>query len=120
MSLLSGVTYLYVFLQSAGLEAIYLRLVIRKRPEHLWKKVFLINSITHPLVVFGFMSDGWFTNISAIALAESFAVLSETALIKIMFKNLTKSQAFVLSLSANLISWQLAPYLTYFTVKTFL
>ncbi|HVJ65038.1 MAG TPA: hypothetical protein VM901_07280 [Bdellovibrionota bacterium] len=116
----AGLSYLYVFLQSAGLEALFLRATERRQlPTRFWSKIFLMNAITHPLVVYGWLADGWMTNLQAVILAEAFAVLSETFFLRRILKNTSWSRAFALSLAANLLSWQVAPLLTWSFVKLF-
>jgi hypothetical protein len=79
-----------------------------------WSKVLLmvslVNSMTHPWVVFFFVKGPW-TYLEGILLAESFAIGSETLLYRYCL-GLSLREAITGSLVANLISWQLGPVLT--------
>jgi len=53
-------------------------------------------------------------------IAEAFAVVAEATLLKIFFaksNSLSWMRAFSLSLTANLVSWQLAAVINYFTLS---
>jgi hypothetical protein len=109
------VSYLLIFAQSNALEwPLFLLLLIR----HLsWKRVLLhttiANSITHPIVFFGFMNSGW-TYLWAVLLAELFAIFGETLIHKGFAYRLPLLRLLVASTFANLVSWQLGPTLTWF------
>jgi hypothetical protein len=106
--------YLYIFLQSSFIECFIYGFGYRRRL--CWLNAFVLttlaNSITHPIVFFGFMSSH-FTYLSAILAAELFAVVAET-LLHSWFGRLPLPLAFRMALIANLMSWQVAPILTYF------
>lgn len=108
-------TYLYVFLQSNLLEVLpYFWLLPLARGRGLARtlvKVTLLNSLTHPIVFFGLMNLP-FTFLTNIALAEGFAVVAEAIALSLLCHQ-PRGRAFFASLLANLVSWQLAPMLTY-------
>lgn len=108
------ITYLYIFLQSNLLEVPFYSWILgrsKKNPVSHLVPVTAINSLTHPIVFFVLMNlkNTYLTNI---LVAESFAVLAETAFFVFLQKQEMK-RAFTAALGANLISWQLAPMLTY-------
>lgn len=109
-----NLNYCYIFIQSNLIECAVYGLFYRDRLS--WSRASLLttlaNSITHPIVFFGFMS-AHFTYLSSILLAETFAVVAETFL-HARFGRLPWALAFRASLTANLTSWQIAPILTYF------
>lgn len=117
--------YLYVFMQSNLLEIPFYYLGLRSSVPGLLTRslreterllfffcaVTAINSITHPVVFFGIMNlDS--TYLQNILLAEGFAILSETILMS-MLLDITKTRAIAIATIANLISWQLAPLITF-------
>jgi phosphotransferase system glucose/maltose/N-acetylglucosamine-specific IIC component len=108
--------YLYTFLQSNILEwCIYLPLLRTVRPSWSWLEramfVTAMNGITHP-VVFFFLMNMKLPYLANIMIAETFAVVAEALILCSLLKT-TRTQAWSASLIANLISWQLAPMLTY-------
>jgi hypothetical protein len=109
--------YLYVFFQSNGLEVLFLLGFYRFYQARdrlgggdIALKVTLANTLTHPIVLF-LILKGPFTYFWAIVIAESFAVLGETWLHQ-RYLNISWKKAFLGSLLANLISWQMGPILT--------
>lgn len=109
--MISAFFYLYIFAQSAGIEALYLYFVSKNKDFAL--KYFLFNSLTHPIVVFYFLADGRFSYLSGIIYGESFAVISEAILLYFFLEKKNFHQWLGISLIANLISWQIAPMLSY-------
>lgn len=117
--------YLYVFLQSnllevpfyyLGLRAFAPRLLTRSLRESerilfFFCAVTAINSVTHPVVFFGIMNLKY-TYLQNILIAEGFAILSET-IFMLWLLDISKTRAIVVATIANLVSWQLAPLLTY-------
>jgi hypothetical protein len=74
-----------------------------------------MNSVTHPVVFFGIMNLP-FTYLENILLAESFAVVAEAACLFVVLqpRNIRSVLGCIFtSLVANLVSWQIAPMLTY-------
>jgi hypothetical protein len=117
----SALFYSYIFLQSAGIEALFLRFALRKSDKaNFWIKVFWINALTHPIVVYLILADGWLMNLEGVLIAEVFAIGAETFLLKAAFNPLSLTKAFCYSLAANLLSWQIAPLLTWTFVQLFL
>lgn len=111
-------TYLFIFFQSNLLEwPIYLLRLKQQPAFHFasWAKtagfVTVLNSVTHPLVFFGFMNLP-LPYLANIILAETFAIGTEAFLLR-RFAKLTWLSALITSLMANLLSWQIAPMLTY-------
>lgn len=114
-------TYLYLFLQSNLLEwPVYLWAIDSARSRAnlpSWSlarraiAVTVINSITHPVVFFLIMNLS-LPYLANILLAESFAVGVEAWLLT-SYLRFRWPQALLASLLANLISWQIAPMLTY-------
>ncbi|MBX3017084.1 MAG: hypothetical protein KF767_04290 [Bdellovibrionaceae bacterium] len=105
--------YLFFFLQSNLLELpVYLA---RKPAGWNWKRSLLfitvLNSVTHPLVFFGFMNLP-LPYLANILLAEAFAIVAEALALR-RFADRRWRDALCTSAFANLISWQLAPMLTY-------
>ncbi|MGZ3693536.1 MAG: hypothetical protein ACXWQO_05055 [Bdellovibrionota bacterium] len=105
--------YLYVFWQSNLLEVGIYYLFYKKQLSlgRTFAVVTLANSVTHPLVFFGFMASSA-TFLVAILAAEAFAVAAETCLHSYGTK-LSTRRTFPAALAANLFSWQLAPMFTY-------
>lgn len=115
-------SYLYLFIQSNTLEIpIYflfyftlkgLGVSFGEKLKWVSAGVSLSNLLTHPIVFFLVMplKLSFLTNI---LLAESFAILAETILHPWFFK-VSYRRALIASIFANLMSWQLAPMLTYF------
>lgn len=109
-------SYLYTFLQSNILEwIVYLPLLALVRPK--WslidRALFIttLNALTHPIVFF-FIMNLKLPYLANILVAETFAIVAEALLI-CFFLRVSFSKTFVASLFANLISWQIAPMLTY-------
>ncbi len=106
--------YFYTFLQSNFIEALFVVVYLRKfnKPEKLLFFVSFMNSLTHPWVFFGWMGlpQSYLANILC---AEAFAIIVEGFLYR-HFLKLKLSQAFFISVTANLISWQIGPILTWF------
>jgi hypothetical protein len=75
-----------------------------------------INSLTHPIVFFILMNlkQTYFQNI---IIAEFFAVSAETVFF-FYFLRISLLKSFLAATVANLISWQLAPIITYIVLKT--
>ena len=107
------ISYLYVFIQSNLIEIVIYYLFYRKLLGFSKSAMLTTfsNSITHPLVFFGFMAMGK-TYLTSILLAESFAIIGETFL-HWYFGKIGFARAATAALVANLVSWQLAPMLTY-------
>lgn len=103
-------SYFYVFLQSNLLE-IPIYLLLLKGGWRRTEFVTVMNSVTHPIVFFGFMNLP-LNYLSNILLAESFAIGVETAVLA-FYAGVRAPKAFVASFIANLVSWQFAPVLTY-------
>lgn len=105
-------SYLYVFLQSNGLELPVYAWLYHKHSS--WGRAILIasvaNAMTHPIVFFGWLGKPM-PYLQGILLAEAFAILAETGLHRIAIRDL--SLCFRASFIANLVSWQLGPLLTY-------
>lgn len=105
-------TYAYVFAQSCALELPVYCAFGLCRPW--WRGVlfvFMMNSVTHPVVFFGLMNLP-LTFLHSILVAETFAVVVETvALHRLLRMSLARAAA--AAALANLVSWQVAPVLTY-------
>lgn len=109
--------YLYIFLQSNLLEVPFYRLLLGQKKSWLKStmQVTAINSLTHPIVFFVIM-NAQNTYLQNILLAEGFAIVAETLFFfGVMKVNFVR--ALVAATVANLVSWQLAPMLTYFILK---
>lgn len=108
--------YLFFFLQSNLLEwPVYLSRLSDRKSGWDWKRtalfVTVLNSVTHPLVFFGFMNLP-LPYLANILLAETFAIAAEAAALN-RFAGRSWKDALLTSTCANLLSWQLAPMLTY-------
>lgn len=117
--------YLYVFLQSNLLEVPFYYFGLRSlAPSLLTRSLYeserilfflcavtAINSVTHPVVFFGIMNLKA-TYLQNILMAEAFAILSE-AIFMYWLLDVSKLRAMAVATIANLVSWQLAPLLTY-------
>ena len=109
--------YLYIFLQSNLLEIPFYYLFFKK--DFDFKKILTgttaINSLTHPIVFFVLMNlkQPYLQNI---LVAEAFAILMETIFLVYFLKS-SLSRAFISASIANLVSWQVAPILTYILFK---
>lgn len=118
--------YFYVFFQSNGLEVLFLLWFYRwyqKQGGLSLKKIGLVvtlaNSITHPVVIF-LILKGPFTYLGGVLIAESFAVIGEVFLHR-RYLGVSFKKAFLGSLIANLISWQMgAAMTTYFFLQKYL
>lgn len=101
--------YLYVFLQSNGIEVLFLTLIWpRWRPAlQTGAKITALNSVTHPIVIFALMKLplGYLPDI---LIAETFAIVAEGA----VYRRWGWRRPFLASLVANILSWQLGPVLT--------
>ena len=114
---MSDLSYVYVFLQSNVLEIPVFWLLYRlfSVPRAgIWRVAgftTLINLFTHPVVFFAIMPLK-IPYIYTILLAEAFAIGAETVIHHKTFE-VNLKRAFAASLLANLVSWQLAPMLTF-------
>jgi hypothetical protein len=109
-----NLNYLLIFLQSNLIECFVYGWCYRRKLT-VGRSVAittLANSVTHPIVFFGFMSAS-FSYLHSIILAEAFAILVE-AVLHAWSGRLPLRLAFRASLLANLTSWQLGPILTYY------
>ncbi len=112
-----SLAYIYIFLQSNLLEVPIYYLFFRKQ-KSLFQTLLLvtaINSLTHPIVFFVIMNFK-LTYLTNILLAEAFAIVAET----LFFHKVCQfefGRSFRAALWANLVSWQLAPMITYFLVN---
>lgn len=109
--------YLYIFLQSNLLEVPFYYLAFKKNYsfKDILFKTTAINSLTHPIVFFVLMNLNQ-TYLKNILLAEVFAIVVETFFFS-RFKNISWLNAFIGAVIANLVSWQVAPMLTYAIFK---
>ena len=111
---MTSIDYSIIFFQSNLIEIPIYFLIYKSIQFGLNKAATvttLANLITHPIVFFIIM--GMKLNyISSILLAECFAIFGEMLIhsktLKISYK-----KAFIASFTANLISWQIGPMLTY-------
>lgn len=112
-----SLTYLYIFLQSNLLEVPFYYLCFKKNNSFGKVLTFTtaINSLTHPIVFFVLMNmkNSYLQNI---LVAEIFAISAESIFF-FYFLKLTFKKAFIGSFFANLVSWQVAPLLTYLLFK---
>lgn len=110
-------SYLYIFLQSNLLEVPFY-FIFFKRNNSFHKILCLttaINSLTHPIVFFVLMNLK-ISYLNTILIAEAFAIITETLFFyKFLEPNLKRS--FLGALTANLVSWQLAPIITYMILR---
>ncbi len=106
--------YLLIFLQSNCLELPVYCWGLRKHGKgRVAAVVTLANSITHPVVFFVIMALGH-SRLASIAIAETWAVAGETLILWTLLKNKEGAgRILACSLFANLVSWELAPRLTY-------
>ncbi len=106
--------YVWIFLQSNALELPFYAFGLRRHgPAQVALTATFANSITHPIVFFGIMSAG-LPRLQAIGIAEAWAVLGETAIFFYLLKNKEGiGRIAIVSLWANLVSWEIAPRLTY-------
>lgn len=111
---LGPVSYLALFLQSNALEWPVSLWGYRKHqtvPTTL-ALVTLSNLVTHPIVFFWFLSIGW-PQLQAVLAAEVFAIVGEALLHWKFGVGLRLPSTFLWSTAANLVSWQVAPLLTW-------
>ena len=109
--------YLYIFLQSNLLEVPFYYLFFKSKKTFLQNLVLTtaINSLTHPIVFFVIMNMKC-TYLTNILIAESFAILIE-GLYFWKVAGFTFKKSYAAAAIANLVSWQLAPMLTYILFK---
>lgn len=113
-----NLSYLYIFLQSNALEipsSIFFYKGIRPVANPIWRIILVVtlsNLVTHPTVFFGFMTSGNSYLVSTLA-AEAFAIFAESVLHFIFLDQISYKHTLLNSLIANLISWQVAPLLTW-------
>lgn len=122
---MSGLTYFYLWAQSNGIELLVYVPLLRARKLSLFDRIMffsICNALTHPIVFFAFMASR-LSLLNSILFAELFAILAETLLIfyfypkDIFLKKVSFRKAFLVAFLANLLSWQLAPMLTWAYVK---
>ncbi|MBK7890999.1 MAG: hypothetical protein IPJ84_09195 [Bdellovibrionales bacterium] len=115
-------SYLLTYLQSNFLEVPFFCVAhyLLCRKKNLWSSVLttsFANAITHPIVFFVWLSSGSHLNwLNGILIAEAFAVIGEIALHGYALGLHGKREWFIIgigSLSANLVSWELGPILTW-------
>ena len=70
-----------------------------------------INSITHPVVFFGIMNLNK-TYLQNILIAEGFVIAAEACYFKWLL-DVDIFKAIAIAATANFVSWQLAPMMTY-------
>jgi hypothetical protein len=117
--------YLYIFCQSNALEwpvaLMKGRIGYRQGTGAFWPQalriialVTLANSLTHPIVFFGFMNSP-LSYLAATLWAETFAVTAEAAVHAAVLgpSRVTLARCLATSFAANLVSWQVAPLLTW-------
>lgn len=112
-----SLAYLYIFLQSNLLEVPVYYLFFRKQ-KSLFQTLLLvtaINSLTHPVVFFVIMNFK-LTYLTNILLAETFAIVAETLFLHKVC-GFDGWNSFRAAFYANLVSWQLAPMLTYLLIN---
>lgn len=109
-------SYFALFWQSNLLEwPVYLLLLRAFQPglslprAAAW--ITCLNSVTHPVIFFGIMNAG-LPYLTSILCAEAFAILVEFALLARVFR-IPWGWVLLASVTANLLSWQFAPMLTY-------
>lgn len=109
--------YLYIFLQSNLLEVPFYHWILRRKKSFLKSTLLVsaINSLTHPIVFFVIMNFET-SYLQKILIAEGFAVVAETAFFSRIL-GFPLLRAFCAAVVANLVSWQLAPMLTYTLLK---
>ncbi len=108
-------SYFYVFLQSNLLELPVYFWLWRKVPGKKWPEGLALftgmNAVTHPLVFFVLLSLP-ISFLDGILLAEAVAIGAE-AIFLLWFTGLGLRRCLGASVLANLVSWQVAPALTY-------
>lgn len=113
MAHFAGLTYFYVYLQSNLLEvpAYHWGLGEKKQSLETLALCTFMNSLTHPIVFFLIMNLP-LTYLQNTLFAESFAIFSETFIMhRVLKRGFLKT--LLVSTFANLVSWQLAPMLSY-------
>lgn len=109
--------YLYIFFQSNLLEIPVYWIFFRKSYSVSKVVIFttLVNSLTHPIVFFILMGlhRSYLNNI---ILAELFAIIVETLFFSRIIK-ISFMKSLFASIFANIVSWQIAPILTYIVFK---
>lgn len=109
--------YLYIFLQSNLLEVPFYYLFFKKdfKLKKILTSTTAINSLTHPIVFFILMNlkQPYLQNI---LVAEAFAISIETIFFLYLLR-VSFVRAFIASSVANLVSWQIAPLITYALFK---
>ena len=111
--MLTPFSYVLLFAQSNALELPVLAWGYRRTqavPRTLALGT-LSNLVTHPVVIFLFLSSGW-SHLTAVLAAELFAVVVEAFLHTGFGTGLRLRATLVWSLAANLVSWQAGPLLT--------
>ncbi len=126
-------TYLLTFLQSNFIEIPFYcvaHALIERRPENFkWIRLArsactttFANLITHPIVFFGFLGSGSTTGLTwlqGILAAEIFAVVAEAFLHRASFSRAFTTRQWLIvtcgAVIANLASWELGPWLSYYT-----
>jgi hypothetical protein len=106
--------YLFVFLQSMGSELLFILFIFWWK---VWDRktvtptVLLTNACTHTTVIFILMRSGNY--LESVLISELFAFLAEAFVYR---QTILRQQkwpvAYIVSLIANLISWQIGPWLT--------
>lgn len=110
--------YLYVFLQSNLIEIPLFFLFYQgfARLSRVASVVTLSNAITHPIAFFALMAMKR-NYLESTLVAEGFAIAVEALLHRKFVSGAAWSVTWKASAAANLISWQVAPILTYATLK---
>lgn len=105
--------YFWLFLRSSTLEVPIFWLFYRKRYTlaATFLLVTLTNAFTHSFIFFGFMT-GPFTYLTGALLSEVFAIGVE-ALLHWRFAQIPFRLALKASFTANLLSWQVGPMLSF-------
>lgn len=105
--------YFLVFLQSNFLEfPVYLPYMMKDTT--LFQSIALVtclNAITHPIVFF-FIMNLKMTFLFNILAAETFAILAEALAVYKITGDQYRT-CFVISLCANILSWQISPMITF-------
>ena len=115
---MSNWSYVYIFIQSNLLEipiyfiAYFYFMKQQTSVLEVCKITSICNLITHPIVFF-FIMTLKIPYIFSILIAEAFAIVSESFLHNKYFRAKPR-QTVTASIMANLVSWQVAPAMTYF------
>lgn len=112
-------SYVFTFLLSSTLEVPVYAVGYRNRMAffRIFLLVTLANLFTHPIVFFGFMSSKW-PYLWAVLGAETFAVVAESVLDFAFVPGVSFRRALACGFLANLVSWQLAPMITWSLLKS--